>query len=121
MILQPIVFRRRLAAAASPDRFYLNTHVEALEAEHPDRLFVSFMCCYARDVIEGTLPGPYTDDHAELYARCALVPDDDFRRCQRLSDADLAERYGVPLDQIEPKRRDLIRPERIVHPDHRRV
>ena len=109
MLLQTVTFRGRLAAAASPDRYFLNAHVEALEDDHPDRLFVSFMCCYARDVMDGLLPGPYSDELAELYARHVLVPDEDFVFHQHLGDADLAERYGLPLDQVHSKRTDITR------------
>ena len=51
--LVPVMFRRRLAAAATRDRFYLAPHLEPLEEDHPDRLFVSLMCCHARDVLIG--------------------------------------------------------------------
>jgi hypothetical protein len=34
------------------------------------------MCAYARDVLTGELPGPYTDHDARCFARAALVPEE---------------------------------------------
>ena len=119
--LQPVIFRRRLAAAATRDRFYLAPHLEPLEEDHPDRFFVSLMCCHARDVLIGAAPAPYADAHAELYVRSVLIDDGDFAHCQHWNDALLAERYAVPLDQIPQKRRDLQRAERITPSGGRHV
>src|SRR4051812_46929172 len=98
--LQPVMFRRRLAAAATANRFFLASHVDVLEEDHPDRVFISLMCCYARDVLVGVSPGPYADETAELAVRAALIDDVDFAGHQQMTDATLAERYGVPLEQI---------------------
>lgn len=111
--LQPVVFRGRLAAAAGASQYFLAPHIEALEQDHPDRLFVSVMTFHASDVLTGRHPGPYSDETAELVARSALIADRDFATEWDLSDADLAERYMVPLDQVQEKRRDLERPERV--------
>lgn len=116
-IVQPIVFRGRMSAAAGDGYFYLAPHLEALEPDHPDRLFVSMMCFYARDVLTGQTPGPYRDDRAEMAARSTLMNDGDFARAAFLGDADIAEMFGVPLDQVVAKRADLGRPER-VRPAH---
>jgi hypothetical protein len=105
--LQPIVFRGRLAAAATTDRFLLAPHIEALEDDHPDRLFVSVMCFHAREVITGRAPVPYTDADAELAARRSLIHDHAFSACWDCDDAILAEQFVVPLDQIAAKRVDL--------------
>ena len=107
--LQPVTFRGRLAAAATPDRFYLAPHIEVLEADHPDRVFVSLMCCHARDVLVGIVNGPYDTGLAELTVRTTLIDDREFGTRLNDSDAALAERYAVPLDQIAEKRRDLDR------------
>ena len=107
--LQPIVFRGRLAAAASRQRFFLAPHVEALEPEHPDRVFVSLLCCYARDVLEGTIGVPYSDADAAYAVRLFLMPDDQFAHYAHLADADVAEYFAVPLDQVVNRRADLDR------------
>jgi hypothetical protein len=106
--LQPVVFRGRLAAAATENRFFLAPHIEVLEDDHPERLFVSVMCFHARDIIVGRAAQPYSDANAELAARRALIDEDDFRECWHLDDATLAERYVVPLEQISAKRIYLI-------------
>jgi hypothetical protein len=110
--LQPIVYRGRLAAAAGTDRFFLAPHIEALQDDHPDRHFVSLMCCFARDVMVGATTGPYHAAAAELAVRSALVDDHAFAALSAWDDSDLAEHFGLPLDQVGAKRRDLRRPER---------
>lgn len=47
---------------------------------------------------------------AERYARSALVDDEESSRatCEDLDDDQLAERFNVPPEQIEAKRRDLL-------------
>jgi len=61
----------RTVALAGRDRFWLATHIQALPDHHPDRHHVCFMAVYARDVLTGDMPGPYTDADAEHFARLA--------------------------------------------------
>lgn len=117
--LTPIVFRNRLAAAAAEEHFYLAEHIDALETDHPYRAFVELMCCYAGTILRGEQPGPYADDHAEQCVRNVLMPDDDFVAHWYEPDAELAERYTVPLDQVPKKRLDLRRAEQL-HEQRRR-
>jgi hypothetical protein len=65
------------------------------------------MCLYSRDVDEGEVPDPYSDYAAELYARCVLLPDDEFERHVRESDGELAGRFSVPVEQVAQKRREI--------------
>ena len=67
------------------------------------------MCVFAERVNTGELPGPYSDHRAELYARSALIDDNEFLRAdgEGVSDEALAERFNVPVEQIAAKRRDL--------------
>ena len=65
------------------------------------------MCLYAHDVPGGLVPGPYSDQRAELYARCLLLPDQAVTAATTLTDAELAERFGVPLEQARAKRGEL--------------
>ena len=67
------------------------------------------MCAFAQRVSDGTLPGPYTDERAEQYARSALIDDAEF---QQLTSAGvgapvLAQHFAVPIEQIAAKRNDL--------------
>ena len=112
--LLPVGYRGRLAAAAGADHFLLAPHIEVLESDHPDRLFVSVMCFHARDVLIGRHPGPYRDTAAEQVARSALIDLPDFLAVEDWPDVDLAERFRVPLDQVEAMREDLARPERVL-------
>jgi len=66
-------YRGRLLAAATAARFYLSDRLE--HGDPVERSFVPLMCAYARDVITGQLPGPYSEDGARRYARyCLLAP-----------------------------------------------
>jgi hypothetical protein len=59
-------------ALAGRERFWLAAHIEALPDGHPDKRHVCFMALYARDILTGSLPGPYNDDDADRFARLAL-------------------------------------------------
>jgi len=69
--------------------------------------FVYAMGLYAIDVAHGRLAAPYDDARAQYFARTFLIDDDAFRRVESCSDIELADRFGVPVAQIELKRRDL--------------
>jgi hypothetical protein len=74
MTLQAITYAGRPVAAASARRFYLAEHIDQRAPEDPERVFVMWMCCCARDILTGDLPGPYTDSAARAYAVAALIP-----------------------------------------------
>jgi hypothetical protein len=60
MRLQPITYRGRRVAAATPRRFFLADELLDRPPGDPETVFVCFMCAYARDVLTGELPGPPT-------------------------------------------------------------
>jgi hypothetical protein len=70
------------------------------------------MAAFAERVRRGEVSGPYTDARAELYARCALIDDDEFARRDSadVADESLADHFGVPVEQIAAKRADLRHP-----------
>ena len=74
-----LTHRDRPVALAAPTRFWLAAHIEALPAGHPRKRHVAFMALYARDVLTGAMPGPYSDDDAERFARLALSEREDGR------------------------------------------
>jgi hypothetical protein len=76
MRLQTITYRGRPVACTTATRFFLSDNVERLPAGDPLLTFVLYMCAYARHVLTGQLPGPYTDDNARRFARAALVPEE---------------------------------------------
>jgi hypothetical protein len=68
-------YQGQTVGLAARARFWLAAHIEALPAGHADKRHVCFMALYARDVLTGQLPGPYSDDDADRFARLALEPD----------------------------------------------
>ncbi len=58
----------RTVALAGRERFWLAAHIQALPDHHPHRRHVCFMAVYARDVLTGDMPGPYTDTDADQFA-----------------------------------------------------
>lgn len=105
--MRAISYRGELVAISTRSRVYLAPRIEALAPGDPDLRFVAAMCLYSCDVDAGDVPGPFTSSAAELYARCVLMPDEEFERHEREPDGVLARRFGVPVDQIPAKRRDL--------------
>lgn len=75
------------ARFSPPMRRLLASDLEQRRADDPERTFVIYMCLYARDVLDGRLPGPYSDDDARIYARACLIP------------AELAEREDLDVDR----------------------
>jgi len=109
MAVVVVKYREEVVAVAGPARFYLAPDIETRAPQDPVRMMAVFTCAFANEVHTGALPGPYSDDRAELFARCALIDDDEFLRGQAAGDDDetLASRFGVPVEQIAAKRRDL--------------
>jgi hypothetical protein len=71
---------------------------------------VCFLALYARDVLTSELPGDpwrYRPACGERYAREALIPRREFFSVCNRSDVELAARFGVPIEQIARRRRDL--------------
>lgn len=95
-----------IVATASPLRVHYTPPLDDRPNEDPLRRFVHAMAMYARDIAAGELRGPYRDQDAELFARTFLIADDDFAAHAGESDEQLAERFGVPLEQVAHKRRD---------------
>ncbi len=77
-----------MVAAATAERFLLSDELEHRPVGDPERTFVIYMCLYARDVLTGDLPGPYTEQRARRFARACLIP------------AELAERPGLDTARV---------------------
>lgn len=73
-LLQPIAYRGRLLAAATPERFFLADDLDRRDDDDPHKRMVIWMCDYAGRVLRGDLPGPYGDGDARRYARRQLIP-----------------------------------------------
>jgi hypothetical protein len=51
--------------------------------------------------------GPFDQGRAERFARALLMPAEEFLAVGDQSDAELARRFGVPIEQIPIRRREL--------------
>jgi hypothetical protein len=91
----------RVVALACATRVWFAAHIDRLPFDHPRKRLVAYMTFYARDVLTGSLPGPYTDEAAERFARLALIDPTLLARDRRTSDARLAELLCIPLEQLQ--------------------
>ena len=117
----PVRWSGRLVAIGAGDIVYLLPPVNALEPDHPHRRFVAMLALVTREMQLGP-DDPADDALAEFYARAGLLPDEEFLRLDDgRSDAELAEHFNVPLEQVEQKRYDLafLRPSRPARDDPR--
>ena len=105
-----ISYRGRAVAIAGRERFYLAPQIAQRPDGDPLKTFVCYLALYARDVLCGRLgdePSRYLPDRAERYAReCLLAPRAFLAHAHR-TDAELAERFNVPLEQIAARRAEL--------------
>jgi hypothetical protein len=105
--VRAISYGGELVAIATRARVYLAPEVSRLPRGHPKLRFVAAMCLYSRDLDSGEVAEPYRSEDAELYARCILIPDESFEAHVVDRDEDLASRFGVPVEAITAKRRDV--------------
>ena len=67
------------------------------------------MCLFSCEVDAARPRVPYRSEVALLYARALLMPAAIFDALDReLEDHVLAEEFGVPLEQVELRREDLV-------------
>lgn len=63
-----IKYDGEIVATTTPRRVFLTERIEQLPTEDPRKRFIAAMCLYSGDIHAGELPGPYSDQAAELYA-----------------------------------------------------
>jgi hypothetical protein len=103
-----ITYGDQLVAIAAPKRVLLMPPISALESAHPTRRFVATLALIWRELRCGPAPEPYDAGVAQFYARWILMPNHDFvRLSKRMDDAQLAEHFNVPTEQIAAKREDF--------------
>src|SRR4051794_844799 len=103
-----ITYGGQLAAIAAPRRVLLMPPIAAMESDHPRRRFVATLALVWREMRCGAQPEPYDADIAQFYARWILMPNDDFARLSSgMNDAELAEFFNVPAEQVAAKREDV--------------
>lgn len=64
------------------------------------------LAVFAQSVADGRACGPFTDWRAEHFARCALMPDDEFDQVADFEDYLIAGHFDVPVQQVAAKRED---------------
>ncbi len=107
--MRVISYEGRPAAIAHQGRVVFCSHIDVLEIEHPVRRFVSALCIWSLDVDAGRLAMRWDQLLLEVYARALLMPAELFEPLEgELADHQLAEHFGVPLEQVELRREDLV-------------
>ena len=97
-----------LVALVAGRQAWFTAEVDALEEGHPERRFAMMLALVAILMRTGPDAEPYEAAKARFYARYILIPDTAFLLHSAIeSDAQLAERFNVPLREIAEKRRDL--------------
>ena len=98
--MRVIEHRHRVAALAA-ERVHYAAHIEVLEPDHPERQFVTALCLYsdAVDTRQAGL-GFYDQEEAERFARELLMPSEEFVPVRGWRDAEVAEYFAAPLDQV---------------------
>ena len=95
-------------ALVNESQVWFAGQIEILEKDHPRRRFIAMMALAAGLMQTGPEPEAYDPAVAAYYARYILIPDTTFiLQRDRESDPELAERFNVPLEQIEAKHLDL--------------
>jgi hypothetical protein len=108
MTLQPITYRGRVVACATPERFFLSDELERRPVDDPERRFVTWMCLYAHEAFTGALPGEqYSDERARRFARAALIPEELLER-GTLDYRHTGHALGVPAAELHEAHADAI-------------
>jgi hypothetical protein len=69
----PIEYRGELVALVSERRTHIvSPRLLAAAVGDADLMFVALMCACCAEVLHGRIPGPYTDELGESWARRAL-------------------------------------------------
>jgi hypothetical protein len=104
-----ISYRGEIVASAGARRLHFAPRIAALGKGDPLSSFVAFMGAFALRVRDGSAPGPYTHERAKRFARLALMDDDQFGMLDAndLSDDLIAGHFGLPVEQVEARRRDF--------------
>jgi hypothetical protein len=106
--MRVILYAGRPAAIAHDGRVVFCSQIDVLEPEHPVRRFVGAICIWSLDVDAGRLAIPSDQSLLEVDARALLMPTELFEPLEReLADHELAEHFGVPLEQVELRREEL--------------
>jgi hypothetical protein len=97
---QLVRYRGRTVAGATSQAVFVTPDLAARPTGDPEVRFILYMAAYAREILAGELPGPYTDDKAKRFARAALIPEELYER--PIDDIPAMAAYlGMPADELE--------------------
>ena len=99
MDLQPITYRGRLVAAATPTRFFLADELRERPPGDPETVFVCYMCAYARETLAGAIDRDYCELNARRFAQAALIPEKLLER-EPINTAHAAATLAIPADEL---------------------
>jgi hypothetical protein len=105
--MQPISYAGEPAAMAGPERFWLVDELQDLNAEDPVRVWVTWLCVYAREILTGQLPGPYNSKLGDRFVRAILMPDDEFLAAAHKPETEIAAEFNVPIEQVNARAAEL--------------
>jgi hypothetical protein len=106
--VRAITYRgQALALVVDGDLALFDPQLEARGFADPLLRFVAAMCQLAMELELSLEQGPYDDERAQGFARELLMPEGEFAALAWLPDPYLATCFGVPAEQIEPRRLEL--------------
>lgn len=97
---------RTLAFTAGTDILF-SPELRQLAEGHPLRRWAVALARFGIQVDAGQQPAPYDPERAELFARGRLMPFRLFLEVAERSDGELADWFGVPIEQVALRRSDL--------------
>jgi len=105
-----IVYSGWPVALAGADEVYLHPALLELADREQGHALVRFVCGLALHAFELATrleEGPFDQGRAERFARALLMPAEEFLALADESDAELAGRFGVPIEQVPARRMEL--------------
>jgi hypothetical protein len=98
----------QVVAVGREDSVLLMPSIAALERDHPRRRFIAAVALVGHEMAAEPFAEVYDDELAQFYARILLMPNDEFETLHgTMCDAEIAEHFNVPLEQVSAKRQDV--------------
>ena len=102
-----LIVHRVVSPPLAGERVHYAPHIAALEPDHPERRFVAALCLYSHAVDTGAADcASYDQEEGERFARALLMPAEEFAPLSAWRDAELAECFAAPPDQVAIRRRE---------------
>jgi hypothetical protein len=97
----------RAGAWIGERRVSLADWVLELDDSDPVRRWMMSRAFFVLELQGGHIPGAFSEARADHFARCALMPDDEFAPLGEREDVAIAAHFGVPVAQVPAKRLDM--------------